>query len=830
MRRPCCWFPQCCPHPTQDSAKKTIELRGPGTRSHDGQTPLSAITDFDPVSTPRKHESDLTCNTQTAQPTRSTEVRARSYPDILTRLPPDILSVIMEASASHLHSYLLLMGLSHATRTAVRGTPRELSFLADGLETGFDVAPPILAVDTLAAIVGPCKGLVKLTLPSHYQQTPFDENPLGLVGCGLTDAACQPWVDAAFAGHSRLAVLHIPGGKSLWPAIRLILAHLPGLVELHFLLGGRDLPPSFLAVLAQSCPGLQTLRLSPQQSPLDFAALSPLGGTLRDLSCQAWARVGSLALAALAPHLISLERLKMGGDQLPVMLRHLPRASAQLTHLTIMQQSGDPDGEALCLPTRLVDLRWDYFVYNPGHTALIARMLAANQATLRSVSLALAEDDPGPLMAALGRLAQLTSLELRVSGRADWAAVVGALPSRVLNQLECLALYGSCNSALTISCPRLRTLRAAVTEGAVMTLACPALEELVLAGFDLGDQSLVMDCPQLRSIEGLMGTRRGLRCLTPMPQLVRAHGATWNGSSPHLAWVQDPPWLAELVAHAPRLRELVALCDTQPAGLDRLWAAAGSSLTRLEGVRLRAATPVLRLPEHLERLGLYIPADEFLEPVAELRVEAAGLRVLDLSTGTSHPELAPPLRLTLACPALAALHLATPTLTAFRMAEGTDPPLRCLRIALSPRQCSLDAASLLAVLERHGAHLDRIALPVCAPAWHEAWPQLAAALGRLPRLASLQLGDGIPLDLTLTLPRLRRLDVHMVKEPLLRSLVLDCPLLEDLQAQLERDLERFELVGAVPNLRRISYAGGPWAARLRERFPAESPTEIVELP
>ncbi|KAJ4454681.1 hypothetical protein PAPYR_10541 [Paratrimastix pyriformis] len=735
--------------------------------------------------------------------------------------PPKCYQQIVAASPIPLHTYLSLLSLSHSIRTALRGTLREISFVLDE-----SVGMVSLAADALAAIVGPCKDLGKLTLP---ERQPKMHALLPLVGCGLTEAACRPWVDEAFAGHSRLAVLHIPSAEPLWPAIRLILAHLPGLVELHCL-HGRPICQRFLEALASSCPGLQTLHISTRHSAeepeVDFTALAPLGGTLKELRLPSFTwQPGEETLAKLAAGLAALERLELYAGQERNLLGHIPTATAgRLTCLTISTRTyglGGIDPERFC--------RLETVNLSVESAALAGRLLTASQATLRSVTLTV-DDPPQPVFDALGVLGGLRSLDLCLRGPTD-DQTLAALPPGLLGRLEQLTLRGpECTGPVRLASSSLRALHLGV-RGSELALACPALEELTLASLNFGGhyESLVMDCPRLRSIMGLAVVRDLSRVVGPMSDLVRADGS--DGHDCH--WADDPAWLPELLALAPRLQVLSGLCLTRPGDLGLLWSAAAAALTSLrveveETAMPTGCPPALRLPARLELL-------EFIfwgEP-AELClcVEAPGLRSLRMLSRPTAPVGPTKLRMTLNCPALEALDLEVACLAGVRLAKGTAPPLRSLRVD-TRAATQLEAASLLDILTRHGDRLRQVFLREMGPLCRAAWPQLAVALGRLPRLASLEIPEDIAPQVALACPPLRQL--YLLEPPTsfrpggapgrppasLRSLVLDCPLLEELQAPFsDGTLERFELTRPAANLRRIGWVKDPWRERLRSRLP-----------
>ncbi|KAJ4458013.1 hypothetical protein PAPYR_6414 [Paratrimastix pyriformis] len=143
------------------------------------------------------------------------------------RLPLDLLPVLVETSESPMRTYTQLLSICHTTRTAVRGSPRGLAWRGADDDDNDEGDPLIRQVTTptaeaLAALVGPCLGLVKLTLdfetlPEHW--------------CDLPEAASD-WVGEAFAGHNRLAVLEIAAPWFIiHQALPAIVGHLHGLEE-----------------------------------------------------------------------------------------------------------------------------------------------------------------------------------------------------------------------------------------------------------------------------------------------------------------------------------------------------------------------------------------------------------------------------------------------------------------------------------------------------------------------------------------------------------------------------------------------------------------------
>ncbi|KAJ4455545.1 hypothetical protein PAPYR_9489 [Paratrimastix pyriformis] len=390
-------------------------------------------------------------------------------------------------------------------------------------------------------------------------------------------------------------------------------------------------------------------------------------------------------------------------------------------------------------------------------------LLSNNKDTLRSLSLDVSRDVES-LFAALAAMPHLTRLELR----ADMTCLdlCARLPS-LLPNLQHLSLrldFGYFDQlplappSIRIKSTRLRTLRITNSTGCIsvrgqtaLTLDCPALEELVLLSGLFS--SIEPRCPKLRSLEGpYLGPAQ--YNLQSIPNLVRVvlHGPQYTDS--------DWPSLAS------RLCEYRsdALC---PGGVPAaLWAS--RTLTRLQ-VRLVVAAFPLRLPVQLARLKVDIGGSSDTVRSDELAVMGSGLRSLTMRHGPRG------CRLVLNCPVLEVLSLEMPHLRAFRMEARTVPPLRSLAIATgsSDGALGLDPTPLLDFLARHGSRLRHLSLaPLSAE--FPAWPQLAAALSRLPRLIVLRLPGRHDGPLALTCPHLR---ICHSSGPI----VLSCPALEAIQ-------------------------------------------------
>ncbi|KAJ4462584.1 hypothetical protein PAPYR_565 [Paratrimastix pyriformis] len=635
----------------------------------------------------------------------------------LERIPPELLRAIVEASSSPLLAYLQLLSLSHVVRTSIRGTLREISFDIESSDPILLALRPTITTDALAALVGPCKTLRDLSLPlSEGWCDTFD---------GAEDTA--GWVDETFGGHTQLAILtHLPALPG--PTIERVLSHLPGLVELT--VGLFQMSTRLLGALARSCPGLQVLRCSADDraDPAQLAALTPLSGVLRQL--EFWnvpksvehlaAFVGSLtavtslrlprcppaALEPLAPHLSSLE-------------------------LSGMMDEADLPGPWLChLETLSLNLR--------TFSAPLTRLLAANQATLRSLTLVLKAADAPSLATSLRALPHLTHLQLSVD-EAD-CSFSALLPPDLVDRLGSLIISIHTTEPVHIASGRLQHLRfypgmnMDATSG--LTLDCPALVEL-----DMNGRLTALRCPRLRALRLPI---QGLDGVAPMPDLEKIvqYPRWWGSRAPQT----DP---SILLAGSPRLRELSGVHLTEPDLLARLCAC--RSLVRLERLFLdvtRLPNPlVLRLPGQLEHLDLVIESSGETEITGQVQV-------LEFSLAVDQ------------------------SLSSVRVRLHNCPHLpRSLSVE---GEGGLDAACLLGLLTRHGARLHEIAVEVlrAASASEEWWQQLMETLSGLP-LTRLSLDVfRAPSPLSLAYPRLRKLTLHSLPDE--AKVVLACPLLEQL--------------------------------------------------
>ncbi|KAJ4457461.1 hypothetical protein PAPYR_7050 [Paratrimastix pyriformis] len=778
------------------------------------------------------------------------------------RLPPDLLPILVELSDAPLQTYTRLLGLCHATRTAVRGAPRELVFFSDdggGPNDGEGEDPLIRQVttptaDALAALVGPCKGLVKLTLdletlPGHWWG-----------GDGRTDAAT--WVDEAFAGHSRLAVLEVTPSHTaaLMSALTRIVGHLHGLEEVRVShgFGSWDwgtFDGPLLAALGQSCPRLRLLHMDLRAifHGAALQGLAPIAGTLEDVqvplqfSDYAWSgkeRENSDAGLAFLRSLASVRKLSL--FRCPAEILGL--LAPHLTHLRFYSSSTTaPADEGLC---RLERLELPSLCVDDGKDGMVAlaRLLTANTATLRTVSLGLflrqdtALSPLHQLAGLLDGLPHLTGLTLVLEQVPSRAAVFGALPPGLLDRLEQLALDLGCqppcretHDTIRIASRRLRTLRLnirvlqldSLPDAPILELACPRLEALTLPKSIGGAiEELVLECPQLRSIEGLPARCRNR--WTAMPNLVRVRGRCLWGSrddAPQWCSLDGLPQLLEgspRLRRLPRLRQLSRDPSGEPAALAQLLEA--GSLTRLSVYVPLSALPSLhseglhtmRLPAQLERLEVTFAFDrsdsDDKSPV--LRVEAAGLRALTVRLELRGDILPHRPALSICCPALVALDADLSLLRSFAL-TGQHPPLLNLAVNATPQSPPSEAAiaGLSECLLAAATTLRRVSLR--GPGFSAS--RLATALGRLPQLAVLHLADpSANEEVALACPHLKRLCLTGA----IRSLALDCPLLETFvySPTVYATAEQFELAGPVPpDLRPQCPTGG--FDELAKRFP-----------
>ncbi|KAJ4456827.1 hypothetical protein PAPYR_7851 [Paratrimastix pyriformis] len=717
--------------------------------------------------------------------------------DLWMRLPPELLRTIVEASPNTLYAYIQLLSLSHAIRAGIRGTLREMSFIASTSALS-DLAPD---ADALVALVGPCKTLVKLAFP-----TPQKWGAVGKCGDVTEEAASANWVDEAFGGHTQLAVLTNFPSPSDDDVVRM-LGHLPGLVELT-VSPSRCVSALMLATLARSCPRLQVLQctVSPDFAQTDPAALAQLASSLERLAL--WGPRPE-QVGPLVGRLSAVTSLK---------LVQCPPAALEpiASHLTALKlrrclREGDLPGPWL---NRLEALSLD--MTSGPFSPRLASLLAANQHTLGRLSLKLLlEPTAAPLVAtSLGALPHLTRLRLSVQGPGSLAALVppeladrlvrlrieldtaaDPTPMRIASRsLQSLRLtverddgrrraVGSGRAGEETYRGRLSVAAAArdVERLPGLALHCPALVDLEMAHCRIAS----LQCPRLRTITA---PAQSLEGAAPLPDL-EAIGSRWWWRMDDTFWA-DPAWL---LAGSPRLRVLSRVSLTQPDLMARL--CASPSLVRLEELYLdvsRLPNPlVMQLPRQLEHLDLRLEGPDRRPSLLDLHLEAPGLR--DLQLGIPDSSFLPSVRVLLRnCPSLAHIWFKKTFASLSLEADETFQP-RCLYI-----EEGLEPACLLGLLTRHGAHLHALSLQRGGLRASAIWPALMEALAGLPRLSSLVLeASGGSSPLSLACPHLREL--------LLRGLpgefkvVLACPLLERLLG-IRHPSSQLELALPTPNL------------------------------
>ncbi|KAJ4459279.1 hypothetical protein PAPYR_4818 [Paratrimastix pyriformis] len=683
-------------------------------------------------------------------------IAARSRPlfapgdDLWMRLPPELLRAIVEASSCPLQTYIQLLSFSHVIRTGIRGTLRELSLVTpDPFQESIFIRPAI-TTDALAALIGPCRSLHKLSFPRR--------------GVDAREAALdagEGWVDEAFGGHTELATLEQLPELLPEPVIERILSHLSGLVELR--VSPRLLMSTRLfSALARSCPDLQVLQCSISDDPTNIDALAPLSGVLKKLDLHQWLGTEE-RLAAFVRTLSAVSSLKLHRCP-PAALEPIASHLTALVLTDHLREEGDLPGPWLC---HLEELSLDLHLYR--FSAPLPRLLDANQATLRDLTLELnLTEAPSSLMASLRALPHLARLDLVASG--PGCSLSTLLPPDLVDRLERLNIVlPHMVEPVRIASSRIQQLvfRVPLASTSGLALDCPALVELDLSS-GRAPSRLTLQCPRLRTLR--LAAAWVLDGAAPMPHL---EVVAFSGGP-----LVDPAWL--LTESSPRLRELSYVRLTRPDLLARLCAC--GSLVRLEQLHLdvtRLPNPlVLRLPGQLERLDLRIRPDAGAQlPLFDLQVEAPGL--LDFSLD-ARDLLLSSVRVQLhSCPELVCLALksiAGVTLS-LQVDEGEEAESGTL-VAMQPLCLSVssgfDGAGLLGLLTRHGARLREIR------SWcrlgPELWPQLMQALSGLPRLTDLTLNvSGAPSPLSLACPHLRRLDLDGL--PGEAKVLLACPLL-----------------------------------------------------
>ncbi|KAJ4462528.1 hypothetical protein PAPYR_500 [Paratrimastix pyriformis] len=595
----------------------------------------------------------------------------------------------------------------------------------------------------------------------------------------MNQATRDGWVDETFGGHTQLAVLALPSLSE--PAIERILSHLSGLVELTV---DRlfDMSTRLLAALARSCPGLQVLRCFVSQTA-KLSALAPLSGVIKELAIE-----GDLSsaesLTALVRTLSAVTSLKLPSCPPPASLKPIASHLTSFNLKSCCLCEEFLPGPWLCrLEALALDLRHD------SHLAL-PRLLAANQATLRSLDLRhnyLTATEVPSLAASLCALPHLVHLELFVPNTGGSLSTL--LPPDLVDRLERLNLV-LCRPAtqLRITSSHLQHLRAVIDAApdSELSLHCPALVELELSGV----HCRLIECPRLRKLMVPVGSLAAVASVT-LPDLEDAVFSEVQ----RLA--EDP---VGLLTGSPWLQVLTSVRLTSPDLLARL--CASGSLIRLGNLHLdvtRLPNPlVLRLPGQLEHLDLTIemrghPSGP--QSPLDLQVEAPGLLSYCL---TITDQSLPSTRVRLSrCPNLVCLRLESPpaVLLSLQVDDNDDGAI----VTMQPRSLyihgRIEMVSLLGLLTRHGARLREIvSWWDLRPATSADWPQLMGALSGLPRLTSLEVNvSGASSPLSLACPQLRRLVLDELSAEV--KVVLACPLLESLRGIKSRSRQ---LVLALP--------------------------------
>ncbi|KAJ4456541.1 hypothetical protein PAPYR_8185 [Paratrimastix pyriformis] len=639
-----------------------------------------------------------------------------------------------------------------AVRYVIRGTPRELSFVEDPILP--DIVRPTF--DVVAALVGPCKSLTHLSFPVEIDMRG-----------GLIQSGAAGWVDEAFGGHTQLAVLSQLPTRSE-PEGERILSHLPGLAELTIGEWTLDMSLRLLAALVRSCPRLQVLRCTVSDRVLpDYrlfrfpdpdslaGLLAPLSGVLKELDFQ---KAPRSVVGVLIRNLSAVTSLT---------LTHCPPAvlepiAPQLTSLKLTGHLPEEDlpGPWLCHLEELSLLTHSF-------SAPVARLLAANQATLRSLSLGFFfPTDVPSLMASLRALPHLTCLDL------SSIPLSAPPPPDLLDRLERLNIFlleATGPDPVLIASRHLQQLdlrRDGPASG--LALRCPALVELRAAFCRL----VSLQCPRLRTITTAMPSRldgTGYH----LPDL-ETFSIDWlRDDMGDGAPLLDPAWL---LTGSPRLRFLSGVRLTQDTLVARL--CASESLVWLKALYLdvsRLPNPLaLRLPGQVERLDLRIqrktwsPAERL--GTLDLHVEAPGLLDFFLENDPELPHARMRIRLG-NCPALDHLDIRSMIPISLQVEEGTSAVMQPRRLDV---ECP-EAASMLDFLTRHGARLHAVSATTLQAV--DDWPQLMGALSGLPRLTDLKLNvAGSTGDLALSCPQLRTLGLGGLDA--WDKVVLACPLLE----------------------------------------------------
>ncbi|KAJ4462384.1 hypothetical protein PAPYR_1009 [Paratrimastix pyriformis] len=696
-------------------------------------------------------------------------------------LPDDLLLSVASNASLQVGCYCVLIQLSHSLRTRLRGAIKVMNFAPSSATSGdpeqpnrsFDYAP-IPTAPALSELVAPCSNLRELHL--HPGRA--------LTQCGREADTFRVWIDAGFGNHKSLAILDIPCCVGLTePAMCRLVSRLPGLEELTL---GSALTPglnlyfgnAFLTSLGLHCTKLVslTLHLHPEVQP-SYALLRACASLARVIvSCDP-----DGSLRSLVRHLPSLEVLIAPSSSAFVFsgligtphtvdlflrtpddigflgVRPLPR----LVDCALRRQEG-------CEPMSLATLR----SFTGVHSATLERLTLD-----RALDVMTAE-----LVECLAALPALRSLSLTFARQAGPLPVLTALLQRltafslVVASERPVAVHGA---SLLVCGPFLRTFRLVTSpplSTRSITFDCPCLATLEfprIAERDLAGP-VMLQCPALTR---LINAPALCRLAVPAPRLALVRGC--------FSSFQEPLWFPPL--RGSRIRTLCCLRIGQLGALEELCAGVGyPGLESLASTYLDA--PILpALPEFVLRTGdvlsnLEISTTTYRTPVGHLHLDAPGLSRLSLVyLGLS--------RLTLRCPRLATLHLATMgDLTRVDFCPHSLPPLRRLNLGECPQ---LQQNHAVALVTQPAATLVSLQLADMPPGFD---PLLGTLLRSLPILHHLRLSRFGCGELTIDAARLVQLE--LIDNPALARVALYCNCLEGLEIRSCPRLKALGLEGS----------------------------------
>ncbi|KAJ4460323.1 hypothetical protein PAPYR_3331 [Paratrimastix pyriformis] len=576
--------------------------------------------------------------------------------------------------------------------------------------------------------MGPCHDLETLELGKER----------ALWSCGREEAEFLEWVDEAFADHPGLHTLTIPNLRGLGEQALVRLLGLVGPQLRRLTLEGRFVTSAIVLALSKHCSNLETLRMSYESDPW---GLQPLA------RCSKLVRLEIIGTDGRLTNPRELMRV------LPSLSRAFPRA-AESPVIPYVEIARIAAGGALRAPT----LEGASLACANVPSDILAGFLGQTGAHLRRLIL-----DRVPADALAGLAPQLDQLPLLV----ELSLTSGAQPplsESLLNRLEVLMLgWGQDSHPATVASASLRrvTLQMCYHGQTHQALVrCPRLEALALvmsAGFPNPRVTLTLQCPDLRSIEGLPPTGTVVFVGVP-PRLERLSFArghadlgVWQatlGQVPSLRCLEgvsceSPERFQALFEVLPGLAVLRRALLTSVGGADRHPHVAGPSLRVLE-VEQRGAT--------------------------DLALDAPGLEVLRVTLCTAG-------ELGLRCPRLRRLiseGALSHRLSALRPhgPGAQQPSLRTLDLRAWSR---IADPNMVLSLQRSGlcTHLVAIAIPLPL----KAGPTVTALswLAQLPRLRVAHLSEVSLPAVTLRLQELRDLKLSRCR---INKLTLACPLLE----------------------------------------------------